>query len=135
MNIFEQELRNAPCGIIFNEKDEILLVQRRFPPLAWGPPAGFPDRGEAPQDTIEREVLEETGISCEVIAPLGDFDYPDVHARLLIYVGMYLFGTLRCSYESKNVGWFSLDQLPENISPSKEIFQKAFDLYQITKNI
>ena len=135
MNIFDQELRNAPCGIIFNEKDEVLLVQRRFPPQAWGPPAGFPDRGESPRETIEREVLEETGITCEVMAPLGDYEFPEVRARLLIYVGMYLYGNLRCSYESKNVGWFSMDNLPEDISPSKDVILKAYDLYTISANI
>lgn len=69
------------------------------------------------------------------MAPLGDFEFPEVHARLLIYVGMYLYGSLRCSYESKNVGWFPMDQLPEDISPSKEVIQKAFDLYKISASI
>ena len=135
MNIFDKELRNAPCGIIFNEEDKVLLVQRRFPPLMWGPPAGFPDSNESPAETIEREVFEETGISCEVMAPMGDFDYPESNARLLIYVGMYVFGKLRCSYESKNVGWFSLDELPEDLSPPKEIIEKAFELYKISQSI
>ncbi|MDO4482467.1 MAG: NUDIX hydrolase [Bacillota bacterium] len=135
MNIFSQELRNAPCGIVFNEKDEVLLVQRRFPPLVWGPPAGFPDHGETPPETIEREVLEETGVSCEILAPLGIYEYPEVNARLLTYVCLYLFGSLRCSYESKNVGWFSIDNLPEEISPPKEVFIKAYDLYKISTSI
>ncbi len=135
MNIFTQELKNAPCGIVFNEKEEVLLVQRRFPPLAWGPPAGFPDFGESPAETIEREVMEETGISCEILAPLGDFEYPEVNARLIIYVCAYLFGNLRCSYESKNVGWFPIDDLPDELSPSKEVFLKAYDLYKISNSI
>ena len=135
MNIFSQELRNAPCGIVFNERDEVLLVQRRFPPLTWGPPAGFPDSGETPAETIEREVMEETGITCEVIAPLGVYEYPEVNARLLTHVAVYIFGSLRCSYESKNVGWFALDALPEELSPPKEIIMKAYELYKITNSI
>lgn len=128
-------MKNAPCGIVFNEKNEVLLVLRRFPPLSWGPPGGFPDYGENPRDTVEREVAEETGITCVTLAPLGDYEYEEYDARLNIYVCSYLFGTLRCSYESKNVGWFSLDQLPENLSPPKEVFMKAFDLYQISLRI
>ena len=54
---------------------------------------------------------------------------------MLIYVGMYLYGNLRCSYESKNVGWFSMDNLPEDISPSKDVILKAYDLYKISANI
>ncbi len=135
MNIFDQELRNAPCGIIFNENDEVLLVQRRFPPMSWGPPAGFPDSNESPPETIEREVFEETGISCEIMAPLGDYEFPEVRARLLIYVGMYVFGKLRCSYESKNVGWFPMDKLPEELSPPEEVIKKAFDLYKIAQSV
>lgn len=128
-------MNNAPCGIVFNEENKVLLVHRRFPPHAWGPPAGFPDYGEAPQDTVEREVLEETGITCVVLAPMGDYEYEEYNARLNIYVCDYLFGKLRCSFESKNVGWFALDELPENISPSKEVLYKAFDLYNISKGI
>lgn len=135
MNLFNQELKKAPCGIIFNEKEEVLLVQRRFPPVTWGPPAGFPDFGESPEETIEREVVEETGVSCEILAPLGVYDYPEVNAQLMVYIGAYLFGSLRCSYESRNVGWFSIDNLPEDISPGKEIFQKAYDLYKIMTSI
>ena len=128
-------MNNAPCGMVFNEKNQVLLVNRRFPPYAWGPPAGFPDHGEAPQDTVEREVLEETGITCIVLAPLGDYEYEEYNARLNIYVCDYLFGKLRCSFESKDIGWFFLDELPDNLSPSREVFYKAFDLYNLSKRI
>ena len=126
-------MRNAPAGIVFNEKNEVLLVLRRFPPLTWSPPGGFNEPGEHFSETVEREVFEETGITCVSLLPLGDYVFKEHNARLIIYVCLYLFGTLRCSYESKDIRWFSLDELPENLSPSKEVFYKAFDLYQIAK--
>ena len=128
-------MNNAPCGIVFNEENKVLLVHRRFPPLTWGPPGGYPDYGESPMDTVEREVAEETGITCVVMVPLGDYEYEEFNARLNVYVCSSLFGSLRCSYESRNIGWFSLDELPDDISPPKEVFYKAFDLYKIAKQI
>ncbi len=135
MNIFNQELRNAPCGIVFNENDEVLLVQSKAPSLKWGPPAGFPEYGESPSETIEREVAEETGISCEVIAPLGDCEYPELNTRLVIYVCMSLFGSIICPGEAAAVKWFSMDSLPENLSLSADYLYKAYELYRISTGI
>ena len=128
-------MTNTPCGIVFNEQGEVLLVHRRFPPKTWGPPGGFPEGSENPADTVEREVLEETGVTCVALAPLGDYLCEASDSRLLLYVCDYLFGTLRCSYESTDVGWYPLHSLPEMLSPPKEIFLKAYDLYLLSKNI
>ena len=44
--------------------DEILLVQRKFPPSAgsWVLPGGFVDQGERPQDAVLRELKEEANL-------------------------------------------------------------------------
>lgn len=44
--------------------DNILLVQRKFPPSAgsWVLPGGFVDKGERPEDAVLRELKEEAGL-------------------------------------------------------------------------
>jgi len=71
--IFEQHHAKAHAnvsygGIIVNSKGEILMRQPSDP--AYGGeltlPKGGPDKGETPQQTALREVLEETGMKCKI---------------------------------------------------------------------
>jgi ADP-ribose pyrophosphatase YjhB (NUDIX family) len=60
-------------GAVVLRGDEILLVRRKNPPLAgeWTLIGGRPHRGETLADACAREVLEETGLVVDVVAPLG----------------------------------------------------------------
>jgi len=98
-----------------------VLLVKRADDGRWTPVSGVVDPGEHPADTARREVLEETGVVCEVeglvwvnvtepiIYPNGD-------------VSQYLDHTFRCRFvsgepypaddESLEAGWFPLDGLP-----------------------
>ena len=55
---------NAVCIVIFNEKDEILMIrEKRYTVgrLEWEIPAGRVEDGEAKEDAARREAMEETG--------------------------------------------------------------------------
>ncbi len=65
-------------GVVLNDRDEILLVQRVFHPHApWGLPGGWMERDEAPSETLARELREEAGLEVTVLAPVliqpGDY--------------------------------------------------------------
>ena len=49
----------AAGGVIFNEKNEVLLIFRRG---HWDLPKGKIDKGESPEQAAVREVQEETGL-------------------------------------------------------------------------
>lgn len=49
-------------AIIKNEKGEYLVLYRRKEPLGLALPAGHIDGKETPEETLRREVLEETGL-------------------------------------------------------------------------
>jgi ADP-ribose pyrophosphatase YjhB (NUDIX family) len=57
-------------GIIFNEKEEI-LVCRQVGSQDWILPGGHPEKDESIQDTLNRELLEEVDITVTDITPLG----------------------------------------------------------------
>ena len=50
-------------ALIENEQREILLVDRINPPPGLAGPAGHQDEGEHPTTSLQREVLEETGLT------------------------------------------------------------------------
>ncbi|MBN8193030.1 NUDIX hydrolase [Bacillus sp. NTK074B] len=48
--------------IIVNERNEVLLQERRFPSGTWGLPGGLMELRESTEETARREVEEETGL-------------------------------------------------------------------------
>mmetsp|Transcript_80630 Transcript_80630/g.179092 ORF Transcript_80630/g.179092 Transcript_80630/m.179092 type:complete len:466 (-) Transcript_80630:72-1469(-) len=55
-------------GVVVNSKDEVLMVKEKVSPLpmfqgSWKLPGGLADPGEDFANTVQREVLEETGVT------------------------------------------------------------------------
>jgi ADP-ribose pyrophosphatase YjhB (NUDIX family) len=55
-------------GAVILDRDRVVLVKRAHPPLEgeWSLPGGAVEAGEALEDAVVREVLEETGLTVEV---------------------------------------------------------------------
>ncbi|KAF1388991.1 hypothetical protein PFLUV_G00068790 [Perca fluviatilis] len=60
------------CAVIFNEKEEVLMVQEAKPDCykQWYLPAGRVEVGESLEEALRREVKEEAGFDCEPITLL-----------------------------------------------------------------
>lgn len=61
---------NFAGGIIYNEKNEVLL-QRRGDSDAWGFPGGAMELGESAEETAIREIFEETGLNVSIERLIG----------------------------------------------------------------
>ena len=58
-------------GAVFNDDGRLLVVEHVFHPLfPWGLPGGWMMRNENPDETVRREVSEETSLRIEVVKPL-----------------------------------------------------------------
>lgn len=55
-------------GIVFNQKNQILLIRRNQPPAMgfWSIPGGKLETGESLTEACQREIKEETGLLTEV---------------------------------------------------------------------
>ena len=70
-------------GVVYRVRDgrvEIVLVARPVTNL-WALPKGTPEAGESIEQTAVREVAEETGLSVELGADLGEVRYTDHRGR------------------------------------------------------
>ncbi|WP_046212932.1 NUDIX hydrolase [Paenibacillus wulumuqiensis] len=77
----EHIFTNFAGAIITNERGEILLQKRRDNGQ-WGFPGGAMELGESAEDTVKREVMEETGYAVEIRYLQGvytryDYTYPN----------------------------------------------------------
>ena len=118
-------LQDGAAAIIVNENGQILL-QSRADNDRWGLPGGCQELGERFEDTIIREVKEETNLditedNLELIAIVSGNsrrnEYPNgdvVINNTALYCVKNYSGTLKWDEESKNMKFFDLDSLPMN---------------------
>lgn len=66
--------------VIINSVGDVLAFERADHAGAWQFPQGGIDKGESPQESIEREILEETGIN-----PNLDLNYLDEYKDWILY--------------------------------------------------
>jgi ADP-ribose pyrophosphatase YjhB (NUDIX family) len=120
-----------PCAnAIVVDGGRVLLTRRAYAPWegGWCSPGGFCERGEHPIETVEREVLEETGLRVKVSGYLGVWvdDYTDATAVPevdVINVAYYLaepVGGGEGDFDPAEVSelrWFAWDELPADLAP------------------
>ena len=99
---------------IFNLEDEILLV-RRTDDLSWCLPCGWAEVNETPQQSLVREVREETGLRVEVKDLIrlntrmpGDFGLPHTTYHLEFWCEV-LDGTFTESHETTNIEFYPIN--------------------------
>ena len=130
-------LQDGAAAIIVNEDDQILL-QSRADRDKWGVPGGCQELGERFEDTVIREVKEETNLdvtedNLELIGIVSGNsrrnEYPNgdvVINNTALYCVRNYSGKLKWDSESKEMRFFDLDNLPVN--------QNDPDLIEIYKN-
>lgn len=108
--------QNAAIGIVFNaEKNKVLLVKRWDVPV-WVLPGGGIEAGEDPRQAVVREVLEETGLHVTIIRKVAEYTPINNLARFTeVYECAYLAGDLSKGVETREIEYFSINHLPQNL--------------------
>lgn len=107
----------AVRGIII-KNDKLLMVKEKADGL-WSLPGGWCDVGITPSENVEKEIVEETGLTTKANKLLAVFDQtkrkPSVTLQYIynIYFSCDIIGgTLKNSIETDDVGFFPINQLP-----------------------
>lgn len=140
----------AVVGII-TKQGKALLVKRRREPYAntWMFPAGFVDYGEHPEETVKREVKEETGLEvkkAEFMEVLQSEDDPRSPGHFVFcYKITVSDGQLRTDEEeNEEVAWKSIKDPPKigfklhqhimkKLQRNKGFFKLVFGLFHLPK--
>ncbi|MBQ4263268.1 MAG: NUDIX domain-containing protein [Bacilli bacterium] len=133
-------LQDGAAAIIVNNNGEILM-QSRADNDRWGLPGGCQELGERFEDTVIREVKEETNLditeeNLELIAIVSGNsrrnEYPNgdvVINNTALYCVRNYSGDIKWDSESKEMKFFDLDNLPENQNDPDliEIYKKSLN--------
>jgi len=109
-------------------REGIVLIERLNPPFGWALPGGFVDYGESAEESVVREVKEETNLDFVDFKQFKVYSKPDrdprFHTASAVFVGKGK-GNLRAATDAKGAAAFKLDSIPEKI---------AFDHRQIIQD-
>ena len=110
----------STTAVVQDEERRIVLVRRKDNDL-WALPGGGMEPGESIEDTVVREVLEETGLVVEVTGLIGVYtnpnhvmEYSDGEVRQqfsLCYTTVLKGGELRFDDESTDIAWVAAEQI------------------------
>lgn len=81
--IMTQELKIAADCVVFDERNRLLLIQRKHPPFAgrYALPGGFVEYGETTEAAVARELFEETGLIATNVKLIGVYSKLDRDPR------------------------------------------------------
>ena len=123
MRVFQDEFLIGVTGIIFNDKDEVLLCKHTYRKPEWSLPGGYMKAKEHPSEAVEREIKEETGLVVSADYEMRVRTDRDVARLDMCFIGTYIGGEFTPSEEVTEVGFFSFEAVPL-ISPHQLLFIK-----------
>ena len=105
-------------GVILKEK-KILLIKRKNEPFKgkWALPGGFVEYGERVEESVIREVYEETGLKTKIRDFIGVYSDPNRdprgHTVSVVYILDIQGGELKSGDDAADAKFFNLKDLPE----------------------
>jgi 8-oxo-dGTP diphosphatase len=109
----------SAAAVITNAEGKVLLLNHVLRPFSgWGLPGGFMSVGEQPEETIRRELREETGIELE---DLRMFRIRTLERHVEILFSAVAVGEASVlSREILDLGWFDVEAMPEHLPGSQK---------------
>lgn len=113
----------------------VLLIRRKYDPYKgqWAIPGGMVEADESLERAVERELMEETGISVNYMEQLYTFGQPgrDPRSRVVTVAYYALVNSskfeLHAASDAEDARWFKIDDLPDLAFDHAGILRVALD--------
>jgi 8-oxo-dGTP pyrophosphatase MutT (NUDIX family) len=134
---FQPRFTVGAVGVLLDNKNRVLLVEHAFHArYPWGLPGGWVGRNELPSVAVEREFLEETGLSVQVIYPIEVWS--SIHWRNHVDLAFAVEFTEttdpipepRLSFELTNYQWAERTHLPRIMPIHEHVIDRAIAFRQ-----
>ncbi|MDM5248069.1 MULTISPECIES: NUDIX domain-containing protein [unclassified Lysinibacillus] len=130
--IGHETLLTIGCGAIIEDDMGRILLQKRTDKDVWGIPGGILEIGETLEETVKREVFEETNIILNNVTLFGLYSGENGYAeysngdkvysvQIIFYSNDYK-GTIQINDESSELYFVSRNEIPLNLNPHQAPF-------------
>ena len=123
--------RLSPAIIVAVRRGQEILLARgpNWPPGRYSVLAGFVEPGESLEHAVQREVLEEVGVTIKNIEYFGSQPWPFPNSLMLGFTAEYASGEIQPEPgEIEDAGWYTTDNLPK-IPPKMSISRDLIDAF------
>ncbi len=112
--------RGVSVDAVIIKDGTVLLIKRGTEPFkgSWGTPGGYVGWDETVEETVKREVKEETNLEVIGVKLVGIYSSPKRHPKQVINV-VYLVeveGKLKPRDDAAEAKWILLDEIPEELA-------------------
>jgi 8-oxo-dGTP diphosphatase len=121
--IYGNKVRLRVCGLCWQEDSLLMIMHKMDDNDFWAPPGGGVEYGEAIEDALKREFLEETGITVNVGKFLFgcEFIKTPLHAVELFFEVKKVAGVLKGGYDpelqiiesARFLSWNNIKNIPK----------------------
>jgi NAD+ diphosphatase len=128
--------RISPAVIVLVERGKKVLLARasRFTEEIYSVIAGFVEPGETLEETVAREIKEETGIEVKNIRYFGSQPWPFPDSLMIAFTARHAGGEIKVDNEEIiEAKWFTADRLP-NIPGKISIARSLIDWFVAKHN-
>lgn len=121
----------APCVlvVVLNEYNEVALIKQEYvSKINWVLVAGFITEGENAEETVLREVKEETGLNVESFQFISSYHHSSRNLLMLGYLAFVKKSEFIKSCEVDQINWFSINDTNFKLregSIGKQLFEKT----------
>lgn len=130
--IGHETLLTVGCGAIIEDSLGRILLQQRSESEKWGIPGGLLEIGETIEDTVKREVLEETNLTIDNLSLFGIYSgekgltkYPNgdkvFSIQVIFHITQYK-GVLKSNHESLQTIFLHKQNMPSNLNAHQAPF-------------
>ncbi|OGK11573.1 hypothetical protein A2954_01805 [Candidatus Roizmanbacteria bacterium RIFCSPLOWO2_01_FULL_37_12] len=127
MRFLNDEFLVGVTGIIFNNKNKVLLVKHTYRNLEWSLPGGYLKAKEHPTEGLEREILEETGFTVSIDKLLKIRTDRETGRLDMCYFGTFIGGDFKKNNEVVDFQFCEFDQLPVLIPDQVLFIKQAYE--------
>ncbi len=116
-------------AILLSEDGRSFLLVKRRDVSVWVFPGGGIEEGETREAACLRELEEETGLSCQIVKKVGDYNHDwIIPVKASVFLCRRVSGTPKITAETRDIAFFPIDAPPRHLlSVFKEFLDYALD--------